>query len=258
MAAFECRGHSAAESALGLHLVSSATGLEGRSYNPAAGSFSTARVCGGSYTRSFGLAELDEIRVEILHPADSWLLGGHATRLGGDLYSEQQATLTLSRRFGKTLAAGVSVRGLSVYVEGYDDNRAVSCDLGLLYRHRLFDAGVSITDAASTRLGTFGRNAVQRRIIASVMLPLESSFRMFFETLHQNETRPSVSFGFEIKPGERVTLRAGYESAGDRIHIGLALTMGGWSAGTGFNHHPRLGWSRTAGLTHGVSHATVE
>jgi len=248
-AAFEDYGPDPISAALCTSLSADAFHFPARASNPAAGCRLSGWGFSASWCKPFNLSELEQIRIDIAHSlAHGWVASLRATTLGGELYSERTAGLSLSRVLLPELAIGIGLNFNQLSIERYGSESAPSLDAGLLYRHRLFDLGVSVTGLYSGAFPRFGGDVIARRFLLSGALPLDESTRILIETSLEDGMTPSIRAGFEVRLFSKLILRGGYETVSERISLGLGLPLHLWQASAAFDHHPALGWSRSAGL----------
>lgn len=248
LAAFEDFGSSLRQRSLGVTLAADADNVEGRSANPSAGAFLTGwnlAVAGG---RQFGLTELSEARVDAGFGTGPWVVGISGFGLGDRVYRERSGQLSLSRRLFPSLAIGAGVRHERLEIEGYGSDGRTSLSVGLLYRHRLADFSLAASHLLGSEIESFSLPSPEPAVIAALMLPLPGDVRLRGEGVWRNGETLVLHFGVETPLARGVTALAGYASETERIHIGLLISAGRWIAGTGMDHHPLLGWSRTVGL----------
>lgn len=248
-AAFEDRGPVPSANGVGGLHAGDALSFPSRSLNPSAGSWRTGWGFHAAWSDPFGIPELSQARIDASGPlGNRWTLGLWGMGLGGAAYSERSSGVTLSRSFGATLAVGLGLSRSVVNLDRYGGDSQISLDLGLTYRHRLFDAGLAADNLLQSRLERFGETSNHPFIAAGISLPLDEGSRLLLDYQWDESGHTAVRAGMELRIYGPIQLRAGWDGGTERLSIGFGIGLGGWRTDSAWDHHPYLGWTPSAGM----------
>lgn len=251
LAAFETRGGGAAPLGTGCSYSADPFHPSGRETNPAAAAWSSGWALAGSYARPFDLKEFDRVRIDAVLPLPGVVAGISASSFGSELYSERSLSLTASHRVTPWLAAGLGLGRAEVAIEHYGSDSAWMLDAGLLLHTETFDAALACPNLAATRLERYSDTPLPRQGIASLRLHPGERLTLLCEVRTEKGFHPGYGIGAEMKLFPSLTLRTGYETETERLHIGLGITVAGGQVDGSYDHHSLLGWSKAFGFSWG-------
>ncbi len=219
-----------------------------RILNPAAGTTITGYSVSAGFSRSFDMPEFDRFKLAAAAPLGDLTLGGWLSGFGQTLYSERTAGLNVSYPLPGSLQLGAGLSVTQVQVKNYGNDNTFSGDLGLFYTTRSWSVGASALNLASTPLSTFTDDHPPHMLhLAGSYTPLEK-LTLLAEIEWMEHRDLTVRAGAEIWMLDALAIRAGYDSAPERIHLGLALRWSGLTGMGAYDYHPWLGWSHAFGL----------
>ncbi|MCB2199967.1 hypothetical protein KQI63_11200 [bacterium] len=250
-AAFEERGNSPVALGLGCSLASDPVDPSGRAWNPAAASFTDQFAFRIGYARPFGLKELDRIRLDLVYPFGARVAGLSLSSFGGELYSERQLSLSLSQRSGP-LAFGAALGHQQININNYGSDHAWFADAGLLLHLGMVQLGAGGTNLVSTTMERYGTDQVPRQGVVSLRFLPDSRYALLLETQFEKYMPPAFHFGGEVEIYANLRARLGYDTATNRMHLGLGISVEGLMMDGSYDNHPYLGWTRAFGFGWGV------
>lgn len=250
-AAFEERGNSVVGLGLGCSLASDPFDPSARAWNPAAASQADRLAFRIGYARPYGLKELDQIRLDVVYPFGSRVVGLGVSSFGGELYSERQLSLSLSQRIGP-LAVGTAIGQQQINIDNYGDDHAWFADAGLLLDLTYVQLGAGATNLFSTTMERYGADQVPSQGVVSLRILLDPRYSLMLESQVEEFHAPAFHFGGEVELYPNVRARLGYDTAAKRMHLGLGLSVEGLLIDGSYDNHPYLGWTRAFGFGWGV------
>jgi hypothetical protein len=200
------------------------------------------------FPSGWGLVPLTATALVAAVPAGPGVAGFSLTRFGAGLYSETEAGVAWGGSAGVfRYGASFKVRHLSI--ERYGTALTPRLDLAAAAATDWFTCGVRVTDVNRGAVGGSGERLRQGVSIAAAMLP-RGMPGLLLQAGNDEGTGISVRAGlsFVLMP---VAIRAGTSGSFDRIHAGVDLPAGRFTAGYGVVVHPVLGWSHSFSLTLG-------
>lgn len=243
-AAFEARGIYPAQLALGWSSLADERELHARLLNPAAASCSPGYQFAAAYVRSFGMASLDRLRVDLLYARTLWAVGVGASSFGGELYSERVATISASTRIHPRVTVGLGGSVAQVELKRYGSDQAFTGDAGLLLHLGSVTMGAAIEHLAATPFKRFSSNRPARNARMGASIALQDDWRLHAALEFCENEQPTARFGLELQLFPALQLQAGYDTAQERMGLGLSMLIGPWRGASAVDHHPYLGWSR--------------
>ncbi|MCB2211309.1 conjugal transfer protein TraF [bacterium] len=219
-----------------------------RILNPAAGTTITGFTVSAGFSRSFDLPEFDRFQLATAAPFGDVTAGGWLSGFGQTLYSERTAGLNVSYPLPGSLQIGAGLSVTQVQVKNYGNDNAFSGDLGMFYAARNWSVGASALNLLSTPLQTFADDHPPRIVhLAGRYAPIDK-LTLLAELEWMENHDLTVRAGTEIWMLDALAIRAGYDSAPERIHLGLALRWSGLTGMGAYDYHPWLGWSHAFGM----------
>lgn len=138
-------------------------------------------------------------------------------------YSEQRTRLAFGRKLGEKIMLGISADILHVSASGYGGTTKLTGGLGVL-AHPLpqFWIGAAIRNPFLQKIGEDPVPSILR--IGACWEP-SGLFRLVAETEKYLERPPQTKVGFEYRPGDLLTIRAGIRSTPARAAFGVGLRL---------------------------------
>lgn len=220
-----------------------------RAYNPAGAALRSTWGVSSAFSRSFGLREFDRFRIDATGPAGPANAGVWFSSFGRELYSERAAGVSASTRLLGPVHAGAGISYGQVRVRNYGSDGFWSADLGLFAQVRSVSVGGSVLDVASTPLSDFGEHVPRRKAFLAASWRLDDRISLHLEAPFEQDHPAAIRAGVRARLFEALEVRAGYDSASERLHLGLAVYWRWFAAEGAYDHHPWLGWSEAFGVS---------
>jgi len=218
--------------------------------NPAGAGWRTDFGLSVDYYRRFELKELDSYNFIIFRPISGFGASLHGYRFGGDLYSIQSLSASISRISFKRLSTGIKFGKEQLQMKNYGEESRDFLEMGLLANFKQICIGLHTMNLMSTDFQRFTRdNSFSYRI--SILLKPNNFVELYSESVLYEETDPDFAFGITSQLTKRLQLRVGYHTTLETIHVGLGINSSGLCFDSGFYHHPDLGWSQAYGMSLG-------
>lgn len=246
---YDLRGH-ARSTALGHATTALATDVGGH-VNPAVRSTRSGRAVTFFARQSFGLAALRYGAAHVVEPTAWGAFSAGAGTFGFDAYREVHLNAGYARslQLGTTrrLHAGVNLRYYHTRAEDYGSAGAVGVNVGLLVQVLpSLDFGAHATNVNVPHI-TNGE-ALPRTLAVGLSYAAERRVRVVADAFKDVDFPLSLRAGIEVRPVERLRLRAGVASHPTRFTAGVGVTAGPLRADVAAEQHQELGWSPAASL----------
>jgi len=251
-AAFEYVQVGARPAALGGAYCALSDDAHGTWHNPAGAGWSQRRAIALSFSRPFGLAELDTRELSLLQPVLGWILGLHARHFGGGLYRESTVGMSCAHRFLEGLSAGWCLSGRQLAICGYGSDETWSLDLGILaFPGARWRWGMAVHNINNGRLGRNQQGMPQVLMVGLACRPEERLWLsgellgdltdLSVDPFGPPEYPLEWRLGCEARPWSATALRVGLQNHPLRISAGLELAAGPLRLGYAWRSHPLLG-----------------
>jgi len=248
-AAFSDLDRSAREAAFGGAATAAADGPAAVFKNPALTTGISSTVLSSSWSRLFGLPDLDNISIAVVHPFDFGTISAGVSRLGRTgCYTESEALLAYAGNIDVgiygNLSVGAAVRGMEVDISPvYGSDRTFGVDAGLLWKKsRRFRTGFAVRNLNAPVLGIDEEALPQVftagiavRPFETVLLAVDAARERF-----AGFTRSVLRFGQEVRPHRRLALRAGFRTDPAGYTVGAGFFTSSCRIDYAYLFHPVL------------------
>lgn len=201
-------------------------------------------VFSASYFSPFGIKELTHVSLAAVFPVAIGNLGVSISRFGNDLYSEQTALLSYSRKLSENFYFGTNIHYHKLQIKGYGSDFCVGIDAGILYKF-----------SATVNWGFFTTNINRPKFgSADDYLP-----QFFISGVHLKPTE-NININIDLfkEIAFPVELRAGIEYILARkiaFRCGFATEPAQFCAGLGFIfQHVNCDYAMSTHLDLGLTH----
>lgn len=195
------------------------------------------------YPAMWGLRSLGASAFAAAFPVSPGGVGIAITRFGGESYSETEAVVAWGMASG-ALESGVDLRLRHLSIPGYGHATTPRLDVAAaLHLHAWLRCGIRVCDLNRGPVGRSGERLAQRVSVAVALHP-PGLPALLVQADGEGEGGPAFRAGISLG-GEVFTFRAGASGSFTRIHTGLSITTGRFTAGYGIVVHPVLGWSHS-------------
>lgn len=200
-------------------------------------------------SRPFGLAELASGQ---LGASRSWRTAGLAAACcyyGCSACREITTACGLGHAFAPGLAFGLTLRHLRIAIERYGTASALLCDFGgqLRCSGRLC-AGFCLRNLGNAVIGRC-REELAQSLQSGFAYTASPSTSINADLVLEKGQTIALHCGAEYLLDERLALRAGFNSAGQRFAAGFALQLQALDIEYSVTTHPWLGLSHQCGLS---------
>lgn len=216
--------------------------------NPSAPGFIQKWGVSSSYSRPYGIKELDIAALGLAKRWQKIVFAAGISNFGFELFKEQKFIFGFVIPIIKNLPFGIAFHYQRIEIKNYGNTSAYTIDLGWQYK---IIPGLDI-------MGTFQN--IRRATIGQEQQPLPQILRMgmLFKPVSQISMvtevykdisfGPEARFGFDAKVLERLFLRIGFTRNPSRFTGGFGLNVLGFNMDYGFSYHQMLGYTHAMGL----------
>ncbi len=230
--------------------------LSGSSFlaNPAFLPFQKHPSIGAGYARKFGLQELDHFVMSGCVPVGNYGIGIHISGFGRTLYTERECGIHAGGLITSNVASGIAVDWGQVQIKNYGSDHVWRVHAGVIYHCFPVSAGLSGKNLFSSKMDRFD-GTPEKTLLLHANWQVSKSFSLTGNVVFEESFPPAWFTAISIPVWESIRLFTGYDTGARRILIGCNLAWATFSANTGYDHHPCLGWSQSYQLNWEPRHA---
>jgi hypothetical protein len=222
-------------------------------FNNQAGLAFCSRFSAGIYFENrYLLKELSCKALALTLPVGRGAFGVSFRHSGFDLYSELNTGVAYGMRLTRSFSAGISVDYFRLHVtDGFKDNHAVSCQVGLAFRagehlrlglHIANPVPVLVSRASGARIPTVIRFGLSWQVTEG----LHADAEVGKDLAH----KPAVRAGIEYRPAKPVFIRIGFVSNPATFTMGFGFELGNVRFDIASSYHMVLGYSPQASISY--------
>jgi len=192
---------------------------------------------------AFGLAPLQNLYAGIAMPLKAFTLGVGLQRFGGQLYNQQQITISAAKKLGLA-ALGINISRRQYHLEGFGNESCFVVSVGGI-------ATLSPTLKIGTYLDNANQASLQRLATGTLPVTLRTSLQWQPEKYllliagaeKDLSQKPVWQAAIEYHITQHVVLRTGISSPNARGYYGFGLLLGNFTVAYALTQHQQLGFS---------------
>lgn len=221
---------------------------------PAALAWHSQWAVGTTYAQSyFSDKNLSTKTVAIIAPVAKSTFGLHMQHYGFAAYSERCVALSVGKRLGKHLAAGVQFNYMQIVQGGgYGKAHAVSCDIALYapLTHK-FSLGVQLSNPVGSQMGNqYYKERLPMGMRVGVLFKADKDISLMAEVeTRLDKQQKALRLGMAYRLHAAMQLRAGFSTQSNTLHAGLGLYYKAWQMDFATAYHQSLGFSPSVSLS---------
>ena len=201
-----------------------------------------------SYSRPYGLKELDITAVGLAKRWRKIVFGAGISHYGFELFKEQQFTFGFAGTIIKSLQLGIAFRYQQIAIKNYGRTGAFTIDFGWQYSVLPnLDIMGAVQNAQRATIGQ-DKQPLPQILRMGIQFKPSSQISIYTEMYKDISFDPEARFGIEAEATERLLLRIGFTRNPSRFTSGFCLTVFGLNIDYGFCYHQILGYTHAMGL----------
>jgi hypothetical protein len=218
--------------------------------NPAATAQMNSINLGLMYFKPYSISELNNAIIISNFNIKNFGAGLSISTFGNSIYQENQLTLNLSRPlFIDRFCLGLNLSFYNIRIENYPNLSTYGLDLGIIYiANDFFQTGFAIKNINQPNLS---EHTEEIPLITKwgAAFKLEERINAYISIEKDSWFAPCLSFGFEFKTGEFLSIQSGYMTYPSMPSIGFILSKNWINFHYGFQYHFELGGTHLWGIT---------
>lgn len=212
-------------------------------------------ITAGLYAENrFLQEELSLAAAAAILPTPVGVFGLSIIHFGSSLYSETKAGLAYARNFGEKLSAGLQLNYMHTSIsDGYGNKGTITAEIGIIYEFLPnIRIGAHIFNPTKATLETLNHHDIDEYIStvirSGMTFIISQNVLVSIEVEKDIRHSPVPKIGFEYKPSEIISIRAGVSNNPVMNAFGFGLNMGKLQLDISASYHHVLGYSPQAGV----------
>ena len=206
-----------------------------------------------SYSRPYGLKELNHFSGTAILPGKRTAFAVSWKSAGFSLYREQCILFSIGIKLSPKLIAGVSLNYFNLSIARYGSRNTFNGDIGVLYD--LTDkwrVGGAVRNLRKEKIGQLP--FIERSASAGVSYQFHKLGRITVEESFDEMSLFNYSIGIEIIPQENFCMRFGFRDRQEVISGGFGFLVRGHRIDYAIANHSTLGYTHSVSLSFKVFH----
>jgi hypothetical protein len=203
-----------------------------------------------TYFQAFGMAALQNSKVNLLYTAPWGSIGGGYQNFGkSDYYKEEVISLGYGRRLNKRLLAGFSLKYQALHIMPlYGSDWALGADLGLLWSFsRRVRMGLYLQNINLPNVGIKEETLPVSGRLGLALYP-KQDLLIAIDAYKEKYYPLQLKVGQELRLFNHLFLRAGVQTEPARFSVGGSVQMKFFAADYAYGSHPVLGGTHQVGI----------